>query len=299
MPVAPRDGRALIVTQPQIVTAKDVLRTQMTGVDGKLTTEWPSGRRYTQEGHRYDITMAGEPVNYVSMSASHTGAVQLVSGGEGRVVMERTTGDPFVTRALLDEPITSDSAHVTRMVNDEDSRHDGAMSDLQLLQVATEQVSDAPEGRPLMAAAPDDLGDEWRTIKGEHPAEDPRPSPLAMAQAPGKRSRCGRCTWSRTHSPSARACPDSCLTLDGVRSAGDTACHLQLMHPLNYTRRAMIVDFRVGQGDGPVQIVLDPRDLVVEPGGVCAWSCSSPGRSRGRRLRWASRLKRHRPPTSR
>jgi len=117
MPVPPRDGRALVVTQPQIVTAKDVRRTQMTGVDGKLTTKWPSRTRYSEEGHRYDITMAGEPVNYVQMAASHTGAVQLVSGDEGQVVMERTTDDPFVTRALLDQPIDADSAHVTREVS--------------------------------------------------------------------------------------------------------------------------------------------------------------------------------------
>lgn len=268
MPVVPRDGRALVVTQPQIVTAKDVLRTQMTGVDGKLTTKWPSRTRYAEEGHRYDIEMAGEPVNYVCMSASHTGAVQLVSGERGQVVLERTTDDPFVTRALLDEPIMADSAHVTREVSEEDTRHDGAMADLQLLNVSTEDVTDVPAEAPITFIRPADLGAEWEIIKGEqHPLRDvswlltPGDGPPGGGVHPMRSLHVASDVFEERTRVSGIS-----LTFDGMRSDGDAACHLQLMHPLNYTRRQMILDFRIEEGDGPVQIVLDPRDLVVEAG---------------------------------
>lgn len=268
MPVAPRDGRALVVTQPRIVTAKDVLRTQMTGVDGKLTTKWPSRTRYTQEGHRYDIEMAGEPVNYVLMSASHTGKLQLAEGERRQVVLERTTADPFVTRALLDQPIMADSAHVTREVSEEDTRHDGAMADLQLLNVSTADVTDVPAGQPITFTRPADLGDEWEIIKGEqHPLRD-----VSWVLSPGEGPPGGGVHPMRSLHVSSDVFEERMgvsrisLSLEGLAGEGEIACRLQLIHPLNYTRRAMIVDFRIEEGDGPVQIVLDPRDLVVEAG---------------------------------
>ncbi|MBD3293159.1 MAG: hypothetical protein GF393_09560, partial [Armatimonadia bacterium] len=271
MPVAPTDGRALVVTQPRIVTAKDVLRTQVTGVDGKLTTKWPSRTRYTEEGHRYDIEMAGEPVNYVAMTASHTGKLQLVEGEQGQVLLERTTGDPFVTRALLDEPVMADSAHVTREVSEEDRRHDGAMADLQLLHVSEEP---APEGEPqgLTIASTDSLGETARVIRGEYPDGD------QFAFVPGEYTGPEDVFLYPMRSVHFVSEPvkhrvgvseiDLRLELYVGRSetgGQDPAMRLELMHPLNYTRRQLIVDVDLGEG-GPVNVLLRPRALILEPG---------------------------------
>ncbi len=260
----PERGRTAYAAQPQIVTARDVLRTQMTGVDGKLATQWPSGRRYTQEGFRYDVEMAGEdfPVNYVSMIASHTGAVQIASGGETRTVMERTTQDPFVTRALLDEPIVAESAHITRVVNEEDSRHDGAMCDLQLLHIDDSAFSDDRHPEWLSPAAdPEALGDQWRIIKGEYPPGD------QTVLAPAETGEPVDLPAMRTVHIVSDPAPER--TVVGVvrlrlflEAPPDTVAHLELFHPLNYTRRQMMLDFV--PNEGPVELL--PRPLLLEPG---------------------------------
>jgi len=264
LPVVPGDVRALSVRQPQIVTARDVLRTQVTGVDGKLTTRWPSRTRYTGEGHRYDIELAGEPVNYVAMTASHTGALQLVEGDRAQVVLERTTDDPFVTRALLDEPISADGAHVTREVSEQDRRHDGAMADLQLLHVSSAPAASPWRGGLPQALAPaplTQLGDEGARILGEYPPGD------RTALAPAETGEPIDLPAMRTVHLVADPVPERTsvdlvsLGLD-VDAPADTLAHLELIHPLNYTRRQMIVDF-VPRGG---VVILHPRPLVLEAG---------------------------------
>jgi hypothetical protein len=58
MAVAPLDGAWLHVAQPRVVTAMDVLRTGVTGVDGNPASVWPSGYGYSTGGRRYDVTLA-------------------------------------------------------------------------------------------------------------------------------------------------------------------------------------------------------------------------------------------------
>ena len=265
MPIAPDDGETLIVTEPQVVTAKDVLRTQMTGLDGNLASKWPSGMRYSTEGLRYDVEMAGEAVNYVAMTASHEGRVQLVEGDRGTVVAERTTDDPFITRELLEQPVAVDSAHVTRAISEEDRRHDGALIDLQMLHVATGPATEAgAQSSPLGLAALDQLGATGAEIHGEYPAADQTTLTPAAEAASVSLS-----PMQVLHLTSEAATERTGIGSVGLRfelatEAPTVRARLEMMHPLNYTRRQMILDF-IPDGS-EVSLELDSRDLVLEPG---------------------------------
>ncbi len=271
LPVAPRDGRTLVITQPRIVTAKDVLRTQLSGVDGKLDTAWPSGRRYAAEGARYDITMAGEPINYVAMTATMRGQVQLVAGGEATVALTRGRDEPMVVRALLDEPIAADTVHVSREISEDPSaaRHDGRMNDLQLLNVSAALLESPFRGgkpEPLAPVSLDALGDEGARIGAEYPPGDR--TALVPAEA-GQAVDLPRMSTVHIVSEPARERTGVdlvSLVLDMDAPAG-TVCHLEMIHPHNYTRRQMVLDFLPGADLVPRQrvLVLRPRGLVLEP----------------------------------
>ncbi|MGD9495612.1 MAG: LamG-like jellyroll fold domain-containing protein [Armatimonadota bacterium] len=269
LPVVPRDGRALAIRQPGIVTAKDVRRTQLSGVDGKLDTAWPSGRRYAAEGSRYDITLAGEPVNYVAMTATMRGRVQLVADSEATVALTRGRDDPMVVHALLDEPVPADSVHVLREISADPSaaQHDGAMGDLQLLHLSTTRA--APMGsefRGLVLAQTESLGAMGRTIRDEHLPGDrvtlsPGVAPTAPVSLPAMRTLH---IVSEAYDGREIIGPiDLELALDAPPL---TVAHIELIHPLNYTRRQLIVDCVLGAGSEPVRFTIVPRSLVLEPG---------------------------------
>ncbi|MEA3400414.1 MAG: LamG-like jellyroll fold domain-containing protein [Armatimonadota bacterium] len=267
LPVAPRDGRALVVTQPRIVTARDVLRTQMTGVDGKLASKWPSGRRYRAEGHRYDIEMAGEPVNYVALTGTMRGKLQLVADGDATVPLHREDGDPMVVRAVLDEPMGAEEAHVLREVSEDPSerRKDGAMADLQVLNVTPEMPAEAirPSQRWALADL-GDLGDVGARIRSEYPPRD------QLTLAPGSGQRSVQLPAMRmlhiVSGPAEERTGVRRVRLGlSVNASSQTVAHLELIHPLSHTRRQMILDLSLADG-GTVELVLDPRDLILEPG---------------------------------
>jgi len=279
LPEAPRDGRTLVVTQPRIVTAKDVLRTQLSGVDGKLDTKWPSGRRYRAEGFRYDITMAGERVNYVAMTATMRGRVQLVAGEEATVALSRGRDDPMVVRTLLDEPIAADSVHVLREISEDPSaaQHDGAMADLQLLHVAAEDITTPGDlarmgtilpgvvAAQLGQAPLDSLGHDGAVIGNEYlPLDRVRERTSRAADTLSlPRMRAVHFLSDEVSEPTGISEIELRLALE---PPAGTRVRVELMHPLNYTRRQLVVDAEVGVGLEPISILLRPRDLVLEPG---------------------------------
>lgn len=270
LPVAPRDGRTLVVTQPRIVTAKDVLRTQLTGVDGKLDTEWPSGRRYVAEGSRYDITMAGEPVNYVAMTATMRGRVQLVGGDQATVALTRERDDPWVVRALLDEPVAADTVHVLREVSEDPSaaQHDGAMTDLQLLHVDSRrpQPPMTADATPLAVVPPESIGLAGATVAAEYLASD------RVTLGPGEG------TTEPVELPPMHALQIVSAAYERQEIVGPVSLELaidapagalariEMVHPLNYTRRQLVVDCALDAGDDSLRLLLIPRRLVLEPG---------------------------------
>jgi len=279
LPVAPRDGRTLVVTQPQIVTAKDVLRTQLSGVDGKLDTAWPSGRRYVAEGARYDITMAGEPINYVAMAATMRGRVQLVAGGQATVALTRGRDDPMVVRALLHQPVAADSVHVLREVSEDPSaaQHDGGMTDLQLLHVSAEEVTtpgdlgrmgDAVPGAlaaQLGQAELGALGYDGAIIENEFPPRDRVLEQTALGADTLALPRM-RAVHLLSDAVDERTAVTAVELRLALNAPAGTRLRLELLHPLNYTRRQLIVDAEVGPGLEPVSILLRPRELLLEPG---------------------------------
>jgi hypothetical protein len=85
--------------------------------------------------------------------------------------LTRDRGGPVQVRALLDEPIAAEFAHVTREIAEDpaERRKDGRLSELRLLHV--EQSADAPEGMtrfPLGLADWQDLGADGRLVHDEY-----------------------------------------------------------------------------------------------------------------------------------
>lgn len=292
-PPAGLDAGTLVVRQPQVVTARDVRRTQMTGVDGKLSSKWPSGRRYSEEGQRYETELVGpatrpaprvmtwggevelmavgELINYVSLTGTLAGEVQFTTGEQTVTVLKREKADPMVVRATLPACMRPDTAQVTRVIPEDPAevRKAGSLVELSLLDVSCLPIGmDAIASPPphLKLARLDDLGEDGRLVHDEYLPLD-RTTVVPGGDAGGELELPKMRVMHLLSAPAdERMGVSEVFVRLALEAQPGTVAHIELIHPLNYTRRQMMLDCVVQDGQRPFDLLLDTRDLVLEPG---------------------------------
>jgi len=267
LPVVPMNGQAMQLKQLAMPTARDVLSSSRSGLDGDLGRAWPMMQGYSNAGKELRISL--EPgASFDTLQAFGRGSMRFAAGTVPRTLLDMPAGNTQMRAVKLDNAIKADELLV--------QREEGILFNVQLFNSSNGNLPTSGEGwefAPLGVENP--LKPQQPLIRQEFASYDR----LTLTTQPQAATGAGALTLPAMQAVHLLGPTDSkqrgvraiALDLAVQQAVPGTAISLTVVDPLNYERRTAMVNLKTGsQANGRLRVVLDLRDLVL-PAGQQPW----------------------------